>query len=102
MGEYQGRRVAVKVLKVYSTSDFNKVINVGCLRSALNVRVGKLTLTYAEVLQGSHDVENPSPSERVTTAGSDDGREPFRNGIGMDGKRKHQRVCQGAQGRESV
>jgi len=28
MGEHQGRTVAVKVLKVYSTSDFNKITNV--------------------------------------------------------------------------
>jgi len=28
-GEYQGRHVAVKVLRVYSTSDFDKITNVG-------------------------------------------------------------------------
>ena len=28
MGAHQGRKVAVKVLKVYSTSDFNKITSV--------------------------------------------------------------------------
>jgi len=28
--EYQGREVAVKVLKVYQTSDFKKITRVGC------------------------------------------------------------------------
>jgi hypothetical protein len=31
MGKHQGLQVAVKVLRVYSTSDFDKLINVGCL-----------------------------------------------------------------------
>ena len=29
MGKHQGRKVAVKVLRVYSTSDFNKITSVG-------------------------------------------------------------------------
>ena len=29
MGEHHGRKVAVKVLRVYSTSDLDKIINVG-------------------------------------------------------------------------
>ena len=45
MGEYQGLQVAVKVLRVYSTSDFNKIINVGCLYSILNMPI-KLTTTH--------------------------------------------------------
>ena len=28
MGEHRGRKVAVKVLRVYSESDFNKIISV--------------------------------------------------------------------------
>ena len=34
-GEHQGRHVAVKVLRVYSTSDFDKIMNVGffCLKA---------------------------------------------------------------------
>ena len=30
MGEYQGRKVAVKVLRVHSMSNFDKVTSVGC------------------------------------------------------------------------
>ena len=33
MGEHQGLQVAVKVLRVYSTSDFGKVINASYLCS---------------------------------------------------------------------
>ena len=33
MGEHQGLQVAVKVLRVYSTSDFDKIINAGYLYS---------------------------------------------------------------------
>ena len=73
MGEHQGRQVAVKVLKVYLTSDFDKVRSVGRLRGILTVCVGKLTMIHAEVLQGSHDVENPSPSECITATWSDNG-----------------------------
>ena len=73
MGEHQGRQVAVKVLKVYLTSDFDKVRSVGFLRGILTVRARKLTMIHVEVLQGSHDVENPSPSECITTVRSDDG-----------------------------
>jgi len=38
-------------------------------------------------------VERPSPSERATAAGSDDGRESVRDDIGMDGKWEHHRIC---------
>ena len=74
IGDYQGRQVAAKVLRVYSTSDFDEITRVGRLCGVLNNTVGKLTVIHVEVLQGSHDVENPSPSERVTTTRSDDGK----------------------------
>ena len=70
-GEHQGHPVAAKVLRVYSTSDFDKIRRVGCLHSMLEIRVGKLTRVHAEVLQRSNDVEDPLSSKRVTTAGSD-------------------------------
>jgi len=73
-GEHQGRPVAAKVLRVYSTSDFDKIRRVGCLYSISNVLIGELTVNHVEILQGSNGVENTSPSKRVTTAGSDDGR----------------------------
>ena len=36
MGDHQGRKVAVKVLRVYSTSDFEKITSVGCLHNLSN------------------------------------------------------------------
>ena len=53
-GEHQGLQVAVKVLRVYSTSDFNKIINVGCLfniphvinRSIVTQRFCKEAMTW--------------------------------------------------------
>jgi len=73
MGEHRGRQVAVKVLKVYSTSDFDQVRSVRCLRGILTIRIRRLTMIHVEVLQGSHDVEDPSPSECITTTWSDNG-----------------------------
>ena len=35
-GEYDGREVAVKVLRTYETSDFQKIIGVGCLLCSLS------------------------------------------------------------------
>ena len=68
-GQHQGYFVAVKVLRVYSTSNFDKIKNVSW---RYVVRCFALTLACVEVLQGSHDVENVAPSERAATIGSDD------------------------------
>jgi len=97
MGDYRGRRVAAKALRVYLTNDFDKIRRVSCLYIILNTCM--LTVTYVEVLQGSDKVESPQPSERVTAAGSDDGQEPLCDGVGVDGKREHQRVYRVLQGR---
>ena len=59
MGDYQGRRVAAKVLRVYSTSDSSKVRRVGCLYITVAVDAGQLTVTDAEVLQGGDQMESP-------------------------------------------
>jgi len=74
MGIHLDRPVAAKVLRVYSTCDLDKVTRVGFSFNALHNRVGKLTVTHVEVLQGSCDVEKPSPSKRATAVGSDDGQ----------------------------
>ena len=75
MGNHQGRKVAVKVLKVYSTDDFNKITSVGH-----HPRLAKDAYRRAndrgdrtDVLQGSCDMEGPLPSECTPTVGSDDG-----------------------------
>ena len=69
--EHQGRHVAAKVLRVYSTTDLSKVTTVGsqfCWK-----HVGQLILTRAEVLQRGRDVECPSPSKCTATVGGYDG-----------------------------
>ena len=97
MGEHQGRKVAVKVLKVYLTSDFNKITSV-----SHHPRVAKSAYRRADdrrdrvdILQGSCNVEEPSPSECAPALGSDDGGKALCNGFGMDGQWKYHRVYRG-------
>ena len=97
MGEHQGRKVAVKVLKVYSTSNFNEITSVGhhprFARSAYrraDDRCGR-----ADVLQGSHNVEEPLPSERAPAVGGDNGEKAVCNGLRVDGQWEYQRVRRG-------
>ena len=59
-------------------------------------------ITLVEVLQGGHNLEGSSASERAALAGCDNNRESVRYGVGMDDKWEHQPVCEGAPGRESV
>ena len=88
-GKHKGRHVAVKVLRVYSTSDFNKITGVGS-RSLLKWVFNLLILAVVEVLQGGCDVECSSSSKRATAVGGDDGHPPLLDGIGVDGKWEHQ------------
>ena len=67
--QYDGKEVAVKILRVYLTSNFEKIRKVGCSR---RVRVDELTASRIEVLQGGYDLEGPSSPERVATARCDD------------------------------
>ena len=98
-GEREGTEVAVKVLKIFMTSDLAKIRKVGfsvspkCVGRPVNV-------DHAEVLQGSDHLEGSSPSECAATVGSDNGQQPIRDGVGMDGQWKHQRVRQEEQGRK--
>ena len=50
MGDHQGRQVAVKVLKVYLSSDFGKITRVGRSCGVLKVRIGELTMTHVGFL----------------------------------------------------
>ena len=50
----------------------------------------RLIILCVEILQGSCDVEIPSTPKHPATDRGGDVRNPFRNGIGMDGKRKYQ------------
>ena len=89
-GNYQGQRVAAKVLRVYLTSDLDEIRRVGhCKHECKPTDHGR-----AEVLQGGDKVESPQPSERVTTPGSDYGKGTIRDGFRMDAKREYQRVHQ--------
>ena len=81
---YDGKEVAAKVLKVYSTSDFEQIRKVGY--SQHFVGIDKLTMSWVEVLQGGYDVEGPSPPERIAAARCDDNRESVRDDIRVDGK----------------
>ena len=95
-GRHQGRDIAAKVLKVYIKHDLTMITRVGCRRySRLDMRTDELTMPRTDVLQGGCGMEHPSPSQRATTARRDDDRESIRDGIGVDGKREHQRVCEG-------
>ena len=98
MGEHQGRKVAVKVLKVYSTSDFNKITSVGhnpkFAKSAY--RRADDRCDRADVLQGSHNVEEPLPSECAPAVGGDNGKKGLRNGLRVDGQWEYKRIHRSA------
>jgi len=47
-------------------------------------------------------VEDTPTSECPAADRGDDIRDPVRNGIGLDGKREHQRFCQGTSGCKPV
>ena len=81
--QYNGQEVAAKAMRVYQTSDFEKIRKVGCPQL---VYIDELTTSRTEVLQGGHDMEGPSSSERVAAVRCDDDRESVCDGIGVDGK----------------
>ena len=98
MGNHQGRKVAVKVLKVYSTDDFNKITSVGHHpRLAKDVyRRANDRRDHIDVLQGSCNMEGPPPSECTPAVGSDDGEKSPCDGFGVDGQWEYHRVHQDA------
>ena len=98
--QYDGREVVAKVLRVYLRDDFRKITRVGYSRPV--ARIGGLTVSCIEVLQGGRDMEHPFSSERVAAVGRDDGRGSVRDGVGMDGIWQHHRVCEGGCDRKSV
>ena len=71
-GDHQGRQVAVKVLRVYSTNDFEKITSVGSRSLSLR-RTRQLILPVPEVLQRGCNLEDSSPSKRATLVGGNDG-----------------------------
>ena len=81
-GKYRGMNVAAKVLRVYSTSDFEKIAKVG--HPWLVVYDNEPTIFCAAVLQRSCDMEIPSSSKRDAAVGRNNDREEFCDGIGVD------------------
>jgi hypothetical protein len=80
-GEHQGLKVAVKVLKVYMTSDFDKITSVGHHLKLSNDENRGADCDCVEVLSGSRDMEKFKPPKRAPTVGSDNERQTLRDGI---------------------
>ena len=103
-GKHQGRKVAVKVLRVYLTSDFNKISSVGhhpkLAKSAHRRTDDRRDRT--DVLQGGRNVEESPPSKCALAVGSDDGGKAVCDGFRMDGQWEYCRVRRGTSGCESV
>jgi len=57
MGDYQGQRVAAKALRVYATSDLDKIRRVGSFYIILSIFIRELTMAHPEVLQRSIKME---------------------------------------------
>ena len=101
-GEHRGQAVAVKVIRTPSSMDLQNLqmtIGVGC---AIFPYVNALTEPCIEVLQGGCHVEIASTSECAVIDRSDNDRDPLRDGIRVDGGRKHQSVHEGTSRRRPV
>ena len=70
---HQGSYVAVKVLRVSSTSNLGKVAGVSPHHLFVDVYVPTDVFFGLEVLQGGCELEGSSPSERATLVGCDNG-----------------------------
>ena len=92
-GSHEGKDVAAKVLRVYSSSDFDKIRKVCSAR--LLALTEKLIVPYAVVLQGGRDMERTPSSERAAVGRRDDGGEAFRDGLGVDAQWKYHPVSGG-------
>ena len=90
-GESRGSAVAVKVLRIYTTSDLDKIRRVGhypILSNSIH-HDGSTDYNYPGVLQGSPMVEKPPPSKCASIVGGDDERRALRNDIAVDGEWEH-------------
>jgi hypothetical protein len=100
-GQHCGRDVAVKVIRTYSDDDLQRVIGVRYWSCSLFAYLRADTTTVA-ILQRGCNVENPPTPKHPIADRSDDVRDPFRDGIRLDGGREHQRLCEGTPGCKSV
>jgi len=71
-GEYHGQDIAAKALRVYETSDFERIRKVGDPGLSCYQRIDG---SHAEVLQGGCDMEGASSSKCATADGRDNDRE---------------------------
>ena len=91
-GNYAGRDVAAKVLRVSMSSDIDRIRRVSC--PEMVVFVNEPTRLGAEVLQGSDDMEYTASYKRIGTGRCDDDRVSVCDGIRVDGEREHEHVCE--------
>jgi len=96
-GTYEGRQVAIKVVRTYVTSDFDVIRSVSALPTLLHPPVDKCIL---EILPGGGGLEASPASQHPTAARGDVKRTPFRTGFRMDGKWKYQRFHQAGPARK--
>jgi len=87
-GQSDGRDVAVKILRVYPSSGYEQIIKVGY--PILVVFINELTTSHAEVLQGGHDMEDASSSERAAVVRRGNNRDSVCDGIRVDEEWDHQ------------
>ena len=81
-GSHEGKDIAAKVLRLYTTSDFERMRKVGDTQPFVLTK--KLIMLYAAVLQGGHDMEHTPSSKLAAVGGCDDGGNTFRDGLGVD------------------
>ena len=83
--EYKGLTVAIKILRLYQTSDFDKCMKV----SILTLRIAEIPTDtgITEVHSRSCCMEASSTSEHPTVVGCERGTAPSRDDIRMDGSR---------------
>lgn len=81
--QYNGQMIAAKALRVYSTSDLDRIRRVGCVIPVMFIN--EPIASYTEVLQRSNVMENPLSSKRVAAIRCYDDREQVCDGIRVDG-----------------
>ena len=81
MGEHRGYKVAVKVLRLYTTSDLSKITTVSPSLQPLNRAYHCVCCDYVEVLQRSNNLEKPLSPKRAPASRCDNEWEKFCNGI---------------------
>ena len=98
-GQYQGREVAAKAVRIYLTSDLERIRKVGCPQPAMSK---ELTGSHIEILPGSRCMGDPPSSKRTAAVRCHYDPQSIRDGIGVDGEWGYQPICEDAYPRESI